>query len=72
VPQFINPPGLVTPTGYTHLVIAPDRQTVYIAGQVAFDSLGQLVGAGDFKSQLERVYTDLRTALAAVGGRSSI
>jgi len=66
--RFINPPGLVTPTGYTHVVLAPDAQTVYIAGQVAFDSLGQIVGAGDFKAQLERVYTNLRIALARVGG----
>jgi enamine deaminase RidA (YjgF/YER057c/UK114 family) len=67
-PRFINPAGLVTPTGYTHLVLAPDGQTVYIAGQVAFDSLGQVVGPGDFRAQLERVYANLRTALATVGG----
>lgn len=69
--KFINPPGLVAPTGYTHVVVAADGQTVYVAGQVAFDSLGQVVGAGDFKVQLERVYTNLRTALASVGGSLS-
>jgi enamine deaminase RidA (YjgF/YER057c/UK114 family) len=63
--RFINPPGLVTPTGYTHVVVAADAQTVYIAGQVAFDSLGQVVGPGDFKAQLERVYANLRTASRA-------
>lgn len=68
VPRFINPAGLVTPTGYTHVVLAPDGQTVYIAGQVAFDSLGHVVGPGDFQAQLERVYANLRTALASVGG----
>ena len=39
--RYLNPKGLVTPTGYTHLVIAPDGRTVYIAGQVAFDSTGK-------------------------------
>ena len=66
--RFINPPGLVKPNGYTHVVLAPDGRTAYIAGQVSSDSLGQVVGAGDFKAQAERVYANLRTALASVGG----
>jgi enamine deaminase RidA (YjgF/YER057c/UK114 family) len=64
---FINPPGLVTPSGYTHVVIAADRRTVYIAGQVAFDSSGKVVGGADFKAQGEQVFTNLRRALASVG-----
>lgn len=66
--RFINPPSLVKPTGYTHVVVAPDGRTVYIAGQVALDSTGQLVGAGDFKAQAERVFQNLRRALVSVGG----
>lgn len=67
-PQFLNPPGLSKPTGYTHVVVAPDGRTVYIAGQVALDSMGQLVGAGDFRSQAEQVYRNLGKALSSVGG----
>jgi 2-iminobutanoate/2-iminopropanoate deaminase len=67
-PRFINPPSLTKPTGYTHVVVAPDGRTVYVAGQVAFDSTGQLVGAGDFTAQAEQVYRNLRRALASVGG----
>lgn len=37
-PQFINPPGLTRPTGYTHVVVSADGRTAYVAGQVAFDS----------------------------------
>jgi enamine deaminase RidA (YjgF/YER057c/UK114 family) len=66
--RFINPPSLVKPNGYTHLVVAPDARTVYVAGQVAFDSAGQLVGGGDFRVQADRVYQNLRRALTAVGG----
>lgn len=65
--RYINPPGLVKPTGYTHVVLAADRRTVFIAGQVAFDSTGKVVGEGDFKAQAEQVYGNLRKALASVG-----
>jgi 2-iminobutanoate/2-iminopropanoate deaminase len=66
--RYINPPGLAKPNGYTHVVVAPDGRTVYVAGQVAFDSTGQLVGAGDFRAQADRVYQNLRRAVASVGG----
>ena len=64
---YINPPGLAKPTGYTHVVVAADRRTVYIAGLVAFDSAGKLVGGRDFKAQAEQVFANLRRALASVG-----
>jgi 2-iminobutanoate/2-iminopropanoate deaminase len=66
--RYINPPTLAKPTGYTHVVVAPDGRTVYVAGQVALDSTGQLIGAGDFKAQAEQVFKNLRRALASVGG----
>jgi enamine deaminase RidA (YjgF/YER057c/UK114 family) len=65
--RFINPPGLTRPTGYTHVVVSADGRTAYVAGQVAFDSAGQVVGAGDFQAQAERVFANLRVALASVG-----
>ena len=66
--RYINPKGLVKPTGYTHLVIAPDGRTVYIAGHVAFDSTGKVVGEGDFAAQAEQVFRNLKQALESVGG----
>ena len=66
--RYVNPQGLVKPTGYTHVVIAPDGRTVYIAGQVAFDSAGAVVGRGDFTAQAEQVYRNLERALQSVGG----
>jgi enamine deaminase RidA (YjgF/YER057c/UK114 family) len=66
--RYINPSSLVKPTGYTHVVIAPDGRTVYIAGQVAFDSAGKVVGEGDFAAQAEQVYRNLERALQSVGG----
>jgi enamine deaminase RidA (YjgF/YER057c/UK114 family) len=64
---YINPRGLVTPTGYTHVVVAADRRTVYIAGQVAFDSTGRVVGGADFTRQAEQVFINLGRALGSVG-----
>ena len=66
-PRYVNPPGLVRPNGYTHVVVAADGRTAYIAGQVAFDSTGAVVGAGDFQAQAERVFVNLGVALASVG-----
>ena len=66
-PEFINPSGLTRPTGYTHVVVSADRRTAYIAGQVAFDSTGSVVGVGDFQAQAEQVFANLHRALASVG-----
>lgn len=64
--RYINPPGLVKPNGYTHVVVSADGRTVYIAGQVPYDSAGNLVGGSDFKAQAERVFANLRVALGSV------
>ena len=69
--RYLNPKGLVKPTGYTHLVIAPDGRTVYIAGQVAFDSTGKIVGEGDFAAQAKQVFRNLQHALESVGGSTA-
>jgi enamine deaminase RidA (YjgF/YER057c/UK114 family) len=66
--RYLNPPSLVKPNGYTHVVVAPDARTVYVAGQVAFDSTGQLVGGSDFQAQADQVFQNLRRALSSVGG----
>jgi enamine deaminase RidA (YjgF/YER057c/UK114 family) len=57
---------LVAPTGYTHVVVSADGRTVYIAGQVAFDSSGKVVGGSDFKAQAEQVFANLARALSSV------
>ena len=69
--RYINPSGLTKANGYTHVVVAADGRTVHIAGQVAFDSTGAVVGPGDFRAQAERVFANLRVALASVGATFS-
>lgn len=65
--RFINPPTLATPPGYTHVVEITHGRTIFIAGQVALDSLGQIVGLHDFRAQVQQVFKNLKAALAAVG-----
>src|SRR5712692_1641223 len=65
--EFLNPAGISTPTGYTHVVTALGGKLVFIAGQTAFNAQGQLVGQGDLRAQAKQVYEHLKTALASVG-----
>jgi reactive intermediate/imine deaminase len=66
--RHINPPALSTPTGYTH-VVAPQRgRVVFVAGQVAADKAGAIVGKGDFKAQTKQVFENLKAAVEAAGG----
>ena len=62
-----NPAALHKPMGYTHVVEAQPRRTVYISGQVAFDQSGALVGPGDLKAQTEQVFRNLKAALESCG-----
>jgi len=64
---FINPPGLAPGRGYTHVVEVPAGRTLYVAGQVAFDAQGNVVGKGDVRAQTEQVFRNLRTALEGAG-----
>jgi enamine deaminase RidA (YjgF/YER057c/UK114 family) len=65
--KFINPPTLSTPRGYTHVVTAAGGKMVFIAGQVAWDTEGEIVGKGDLRAQATQVYENLKAALAAAG-----
>jgi len=65
--EFINPEGLSTPPGYTHVVVTRPGKLIYISGQVPLDRSGQLIGKGDLKAQAAQVFENLKTALAAAG-----
>jgi len=67
-----NPPALSKPTGYTHVVeVNGPGKTVYIAGQIAIDKDGTVVGAGNMKAQAEQVFKNLQAALEAAGAKFS-
>jgi enamine deaminase RidA (YjgF/YER057c/UK114 family) len=49
--ERINPDDLPTPQTYTHVVAATGSRLVFVAGQVADDAQGILVGPGDLTAQ---------------------
>ncbi len=61
------PPGLAPGTGYSQVVTGSGR-IVFVAGQVALDEQGAMVGAADIVLQTEQVFKNLSLALAAAGG----
>ena len=66
--ELINPEGLPKPQFYAQLSVATGTRTVYLSGQVARNAEGEPVGAGDLAAQVEQAYSNVATALAAVGG----
>jgi enamine deaminase RidA (YjgF/YER057c/UK114 family) len=68
--EIFNPVGLAAPRGtYSHVARAPAGATlVAIAGQVAIDPDGLLVGPDDVGKQADQVYANIAAALTAIGG----
>src|SRR5437879_4019349 len=65
--QFFNPSNMHRPRGYTHAVAVDTARLIFIAGQVAFDRDGNLVGKGNLRAQAEKALDNLVAALAAAG-----
>ena len=69
--QRINPTTLPTPPGYSQVVTAPGGTLIVIAGQVALDAAGTVVGPGDFATQTEQVFLNIVAALESAGAQTS-
>jgi len=65
----LAPAGLPMPQTYSHVVVATGSRMVFVAGQVAEDERGDLVGAGDLAAQSRQAFANLGRALAAAGAR---
>jgi 2-iminobutanoate/2-iminopropanoate deaminase len=52
---------------YSHVVAVEGRRTIFIAGQLARNQQGNVVGKGDMRAQLRQVGENLKAALAAAG-----
>ena len=57
--------GVDTKAGYSQAVRLGDL--VFVAGQVAWDERGQVVGGTDARRQTEKVFSNLRAVLEAAG-----
>lgn len=60
-----NPEGMTQPTAYSHLVKV--GHLMFIAGQVALDGDGNVVGEGDMRAQLRQVLENMKSVLASEG-----
>lgn len=67
--QSVNPPSLAKPVGYSHGIEVQGGKTLYIAGQVALDKDGKLVGPGDIVAQFRQICQNLKAVLLARAGR---
>jgi reactive intermediate/imine deaminase len=65
--KFIKSDALPPSVGYSQAVTVRSGSLVYVAGQVAMDPSGKLVGPGDFRAQAEQIFENLKAALAASG-----
>jgi reactive intermediate/imine deaminase len=65
--EIIAPPDVVPARGYSHAIKAGN--TIYVAGQVAWDVEGNLVGKGDFETQARQALENLKRVLAAAGAQ---
>jgi enamine deaminase RidA (YjgF/YER057c/UK114 family) len=57
------------PSGFSHGYEVSGGKTLYIAGQIARDKDGKLVGAGDIVAQSRQVYENIRLLLMSRGGQ---
>jgi enamine deaminase RidA (YjgF/YER057c/UK114 family) len=67
--QCIAPDDLAPAETYSHVVVAPAGRLVFVAGQVAEDAAGALVGPGDLAAQARQAFANVGRALAAAGVR---
>ena len=66
--KLSSPSTMPPPTGYSQIAEVTKGKIVLIAGQVAHDADGKLVGENDFGAQVEQVFKNLDAAVRAAGG----
>jgi 2-iminobutanoate/2-iminopropanoate deaminase len=74
--QNIQPEALATRVVdghvlYSHVVVAEGKRMIFVAGQLARDRQGNVVGKGDMRAQLRQVGENVKAALEAAGASLS-
>ncbi len=65
-PEMLQPEGLGRPVGmYSHA--SRVGRLLFVAGQLAVDTEGNVVGVGDFEIQMRQVFRNLGAALGGAG-----
>jgi enamine deaminase RidA (YjgF/YER057c/UK114 family) len=65
--ELRTPPTLPTTATHHQVAIATGTTMVFVAGQVALDADGNLVGDGNIAAQVEQCYVNVAAALAGAG-----
>lgn len=66
--EYVNPPELARPSGFSHAVRHGDA--IHLSGQTAMDATGRIV-AGGIVAQFRQALANVLTALRAAGGEPS-
>lgn len=67
--SFVEPEGVAPPAGkYSHAVRVRGGEMLFIAGQIATDVDGNLVGAGDAAAQTRQIFANIDNVLKGAGG----
>src|SRR5215467_1256776 len=66
---IINPPILARPRGFSHGILVPGGQLLFLAGQTGSDAEGNIVAPGDLVVQYEQVLHNLKAVVEAAGGK---
>jgi len=67
--SFVEPEGVAPPAGkYSHAIRVRGGEMLFIAGQIATDVDGDLVGAGDAAAQTRQIFANIDKVLKGAGG----
>lgn len=67
--RFVKSENLPPSPGYSQAVEVRGGHLVYVAGQVAMDRAGKVVGEGDIRAQTQQTFENLKAALEASGAK---
>ena len=66
--EYMNPSGIADPSASGFTAVVKAGNTVYIAGMVAQDENGNVVGAGDTEAQTRQIWRNIEVAVKSAGG----
>jgi enamine deaminase RidA (YjgF/YER057c/UK114 family) len=66
--SLLSPKSMHEPRGYSHAAKVRSCTLLFIAGQVALDASGKLVGPDDFRAQAQQTFENLKAAVEAADG----
>lgn len=69
--ELVHPEGVNRVDVHHQVADTRGSRTVYLAGQVSWDTEGNLVGGADVAAQAERCYLNIAAALDAVGATAA-